>query len=1481
MSRQGYHYWSILRASTTKRRKSASRRSKTNRQSHFSVEHLEARHFLTASPMSSGLTGDADYYLASPPPVLDPEIVALLNAAKGGSGSEITDAFDPARAFQLHSLPGATKTIYLDFDGHLTRNTQWNTQFNSPNILTPPLSFDDDLVNFSDEERLLIYNIWQRVSEDFLPFQVNVTTQDPGEEALQNTGEFDDEWGIRVVIGGSTLDWYTPVTERGVGGVAYVGSFAGASDTPAFVFGADSIFILDPDNPYEFVDFTESFITEAVSHEVGHTLGLSHDGQTWPVLDVTDEDEDGEPDDPTYRNIHVEYYSGHGMLNNLGTSWAPIMGGGAGVLTQWGKGEYFWANNIQDDLEIITTQNGFTYRDDDHGSSTEDATSLSIVTDLEDRVLDEEGKFFWAEGIVERNTDVDYFSFVVEGLGEWFSFDISPFERGANLDVLATIRDSSDTVLFRSNPLDGIYAGSQTFGSYSDGGWAQLDALGNILGYVDAFSLLPGTYYLTVEGTGRPITFIDPAIHPGPVTLTKDDTGPDGNPFTADDLPDDESDWGYSDYGSLGYYSITGERKRNLVVGVDFSEPGGASPLNWNPFEADESGTTIHNLISEAGFETPYDLTVTTTGPSLNIVASSSPINPGDLPEHALPLDEISGYISASDGETLTFTWSDLDPNAVYQIFVFGHASEDIKNIVTIVGGEWNGVTQTYNFTQTIAAHSIGVNGDDSVGGEALSTLSLLVIANESGEIRIDVTNAEGYSAGIAGVAITNTKHGSLSGQKWNDVDGSGAAPDPGEAGLPGWLIYLDLNNNGILDIETTPDQAIHQDAPSVPQALLDYTTVKNELIIEQEGIIVDVNVTIDISHTYNGDVNVYLVAPDGTRVILVRDLGGNSHNFTNTTFDDSATKAITSITPSQAPFTGSYRPMTPLSELNGLNSAGTWTLEVEDDGPGNQGTLNAWSIDIEILGSITILEPYQITDADGHYAFEDIKPGLYYVREFIQPQQTIDGWRQTWAPAPVNVTSGGAITGIDFGNWIPIFSPGEVVGRVWDDLDGDGLLSEGESGLSDWIVYIDANKNGVRDVATTPTVYESTAVPRPILDFSTITSTIFIGDVGSVLSMEVTVDITHSFMADLEAFLTSPSGRIVELFSGVGAQFNDFNNLTLSDSAERSIISIGQADQQYNPLTDTWYYTGVWRPEVPLATFFGDESFGNWTLTIRDTAFADQGTLNSWSLSVITGELFAITDENGDYVFNDVAPGQYIVRQEMKPGWEETYAPTLIDGGLGNFYNIQVSGGSSVIADFGNQFQGPALPGDFTLDGVVDSADYIIYRKMFGMTVAPFYGADADGNGFVDADDLAIWRKNFGRVLESSGGGSDDSSALVAEAPAPAATVSSFVSQPAEEAAVETGISSASSVSTANYYVLAESNGTSQSSSSSFDSLGGTGSSSTSLDAAFLALISATEGGKPGVVASEDALALGTPFDDEACESLEGIDALFELIGA
>ncbi len=120
------------------------------------------------------------------------------------------------------------------------------------------------------------------------------------------------------------------------------------------------------------------------------------------------------------------------------------------------------------------------------------------------------------------------------------------------------------------------------------------------------------------------------------------------------------------------------------------------------------------------------------------------------------------------------------------------------------------------------------------------------------------------------------------------------------------------------------------------------YTSTIN---IANGGVLTDVNVTINITHTWNADLDVTITSPAGTIVELTSDNGGVSgDDYTNTVFDQEATVLITAGT---SPFTGTFIPEGDLSTIYGEDAAGDWVLTVVDDAGGDTGQLNFWSVEL------------------------------------------------------------------------------------------------------------------------------------------------------------------------------------------------------------------------------------------------------------------------------------------------------------------------------------------------------------------------------------------------------------------------------------------------------------------------------------------------------------------------------------------------------
>jgi len=316
------------------------------------------------------------------------------------------------QTFLLHSHPGATRTIYLDFNGASIAGTVWNSSGTTINAAA--YDIDGNPSSFSAAELERIQYIWQRVAEDYAPFDVDVTTEPPSADVLTRSGVNDQVFGTSVVITRND-----GVYSCNCGGVAYVGVFnySGGSHSPdyykpAFVF-------------YNMLGSgAEKAVAEAISHEAGHNMGLHHDG-----------------------TAADSYYAGQGTASNTG--WAPIMGVGYyKPLVQFSKGEYAGANNLEDDF-IVAQNFGLPLRLDDYGNAIESATPFVQVNT---------GGIIGGsmDGVVETMNDRDVFA-IAAGPGA-LNATVIPAMRSPNTDLVLNLLDSAGNVLVSTNPYNQLSA---------------------------------------------------------------------------------------------------------------------------------------------------------------------------------------------------------------------------------------------------------------------------------------------------------------------------------------------------------------------------------------------------------------------------------------------------------------------------------------------------------------------------------------------------------------------------------------------------------------------------------------------------------------------------------------------------------------------------------------------------------------------------------------------------------------------------------------------------------------------------------------------------------------------------------------------------------------------------------------------------------------------------------------------------------------
>lgn len=380
-----------------------------------------------------------------------------------------------ADTFTLHSRPGANRTIYLDFNGGtLLSSNSWLLNGLST-LLFPGWSLDGS-ASFSDAERTVVQEVWARVAEDYSPFDIDVTTQEPPAGALWRSSASDPTYGTRVAFasGGSIQ---TQLCGGACGGIAWIGTFDsvtnGETRSPAWVF------------PSSLGNKAKN-MAEAASHEAGHTLGLGHDGTS-----------------------SSGYYAGN-------TLWGPLMGSpySAGV-TQWSRGDYPSANNHEDDFAVLGA-NGASLRPDEAGSTPATALPLAALPG--------------GTGVITGRDDRDWYA-VTDCTGT-VTASASPAPVGPNLDLRVELRDSAGTLLHAAAPattrtsaavtglgatVTGTLRGGPYYVAVSGAGSLSGGGSGWSTGGYDSYGSA-GTYRLSVSGcSGTPGNgTTDPPTDPPP-----------------------------------------------------------------------------------------------------------------------------------------------------------------------------------------------------------------------------------------------------------------------------------------------------------------------------------------------------------------------------------------------------------------------------------------------------------------------------------------------------------------------------------------------------------------------------------------------------------------------------------------------------------------------------------------------------------------------------------------------------------------------------------------------------------------------------------------------------------------------------------------------------------------------------------------------------------------------------------------------------
>lgn len=538
-----------------------------------------------------------------------------------------------------------------------------------------------------------------------------------------------------------------------------------------------------------------------------------------------------------------------------------------------------------------------------------------------------------------------------------------------------------------------------------------------------------------------------------------------------------------------------------------------------------------------------------------------------------------------------------------------------------------------------------------------------------------------------------NYRQSSITGIKWNDLNGNGIYEPSLESGIPGWQVYLDLDENGAFDLGEpltfTNGSGVYQFTGLAPGNYTVAETAALGWIQSYPGS------STDQVH------QVSLVS--GTQV-------------TDLDFGNVIKSSIVGIKWLDLNADGIRDPNEP-----GLPN---WRIYLDLNGNGKFD-----EEDPTVLGSIT--EPYVITQFDnpdtpvdetGWYEFDNLLPGLYLVAEQMQ-----DGWHQShpggFGGVP-GVMPGYSVTlrsqrasGVDFGNYRPI----TIEGVKWHDVNGDGRRQlttsgphRGDLGLGGWTIYLDINGNGQldRDPQTglplepnTTTTQDNPATPENEAGYFVFTG---------LPPGQYTVAEEHQ-----TGWVQSIPAREGSETHAIHVAEGQKATVEFANSRSVSITGFKWWDQDLNRVQ------GHREPRME-----------NWVIYLD---LNRNGQLD-FEADGRPAEPISVTNSKGSFAFHNLLPGFYVVAEVQQPHWSASFPS---NESINRHFKYLEGGLIAASTGFGN-----SVFGDCNNDFHVGKDDQNAFQAAFhSVSADPNYVScfDFDQDLDIDFADLFVFRKNLG----------------------------------------------------------------------------------------------------------------------------------------
>ena len=440
----------------------------------------------------------------------------------------------------------------------------------------------------------------------------------------------------------------------------------------------------------------------------------------------------------------------------------------------------------------------------------------------------------------------------------------------------------------------------------------------------------------------------------------------------------------------------------------------------------------------------------------------------------------------------------------------------------------------------------------------------------------------------------------------------------------------LSPSSTGGGDTATTPStgQFTHTRSPNL--AIRDLQTVSDTMTVSNSGTATSILVAVDITHTYIGDLQIKLIAPDGTSRTLRGHIGGGADDINMT------------YTPS----------------FGSVPISGVWTLQIYDRDAPDPGVLNSWTLTINYGDTATTTTASPVTGISGsgdtYYVTVSSSTDGTYNLDLVSSGHNIedaaDNPLTNRSPTGADETYTVSTAVID--NTNPRLASIERYSPASQNTDSPSLVyevtfSEDVTGVTASDFTLSHSSTGGGGATTTTGQFTQTRSPNLAIPYDNVVSdTVTVSDSGTATSVSVAVDITHTYIQDLKIDLVAPDGTTKTLHDNSGGSANNIN-------------------QTYTPPFGSVAISGAWT--LKMHDNYAEDSgdLKSWTLTINygDTTTTTVSPVTSISGSGDTYRITVSPSTDGTYNLDLVSSGHSIVDAANNPltntsptGADETY---------------------------------------------------------------------------------------------------------------------------------------------------------------------------------------------------------------------------------